>query len=234
MQAQVSLRDSAIGLVTLDLTYRGMLPAGPMADRWGYTSTLGAAVGYKFKNNLILTGGVSFLFSDGVRIDSILDPLLVDGLLITDNGLLTQTRSWGQGLLVPVTLGYILPVGPRPNSNSGICVTLGAQYLRYRLFIEPIEENIAGLSGDYRKGYDHLVAGIGISESISYRYFSNRGFVNFHVGLEVSQNFTRYQRSVHFATGPPSQALRQDLLFGLFAGWTFPLYERAPNRVYYY
>lgn len=234
LYAQVSLQDSSISLVTLDLRYRGMLPAGPMAERWGYTSTLGVEVGYQFENGWFLTAGTSFLFSDAVEIDGILDPLLVDGLLVTDNGLLTEARALGQGLLVPLTLGYILPVGPRPNPNSGFFVQIGGQYLRYRFFIEPIEEDVAGLSGEYRKGYDHLVSGLGVSQAIGYRYFDNRSYINFHLGLELSQNVTRYQRSVHFATGVPPQDLRADLLFGFFAGWTFPLYQRAPNRVYYY
>lgn len=231
---QVSLMDSTIGMTTLDIRYRGALPRGPMAERWGYLSTIGMEVGYKWKSNVFLTTGGSFVFSDAVNIEGILDPILTDGFLITDDGQLTDVRVLGEGLLIPLTAGYILPFGPKPNPNSGFFVSVGAQYFRYRFNIRPIFDEVAGLDGDYAKGYDNLIAGVGVNESIGYRYFGNRNGVNFTFGIEASQNVTRHRRSVLFAIGTPPEDLRTDLLFGFFAAWTFPLFQRAPNRVYYY
>lgn len=233
LSAQVSLKDSTIGLFTIDLRYQGFVPGGPISERWGFTSTAGVELGRKFENNLFLTTGAYYLFCESVDISGVLTPLLADNLLITDNGLLTDVRARGEGILIPLKLGYILG-GPRPNPNSGFFVSVGLQYLRYRFNLQPFEEQVAGLAGDYLKGYDHLVAGLGVVESVGYRYFSNRSLANFIAGITLSQNFTRYRRPVHFATGVPPQDTRLDLLFGFFAGWTFPLYNRAPNRVYYY
>jgi hypothetical protein len=233
LQAQVSVQDSTIGLFTLDLRYQGFVLGGPISERWGFTSTAGVEIGRKFENNLFLTTGVSTVFCDAVDVNSVLNPLLVDGFLLTDNGLLTEVRARGQGMVIPLKVGYIFG-GPRPNPNSGFFVSLGGQYLRYRFNLQPFEEEVAGLSNDYLKGYDQLASGFGAIESIGYRFFSNRGMANFTAGLTFSQNFTRYRRAVHFATGNTSQATRVDLMYGFFAAWTYPLYNRAPNRVYYY
>jgi len=205
-----------------------------MGERWGFTSALGVELGHKFKNNVFLTAGVSPLFSEAIDIQGILDPLLVSGnFFIADNGLVTGIRAIGNGWLVPIQIGKIIPFG-RSNANSGLVLAVGVQYLHYRFAFRSQEESVAGLQGDYRKGYDRLTTGIGIAQRVGYRFFSNRGDVNFTLGLEFSQNFTQNRRSVHFSTGAASKETQLDYLLGFYAAWTFPIYERAPDRTYYY
>lgn len=231
---QSSIADSSIQLVTLDMRFQGAMPTGPMNDRWNFTSSFGLDVGIKYRNNFFISVGTYALFTQFVETDSILDPLLSSGFLTTDEGVVSEPKVLGTGIIAPFRLGKIFPIGPRPNDNSGLVLSIGGQYIRYRFDFRSSDGTVAGLTGDYEKGYDHLASGWGLNESIGYRMFNNRGDINFMVGLEFSQNFTRYQRAYHFATGVPSDALRQDFLWGFFAAWTFPLYEKAPNRVYYY
>lgn len=233
-RGQASIADSAIQLVTLDVRYQGALPQGPINERWGYISQFGMDIGVKGKSNFFASVGTYALFTQFVNTEGVLDPLLSSGFITTDDGVVSEPRVLGTGLVVPLRIGKIFPVGPRPNDNSGWVISLGGQFLRYRFDFRSSDGEVAGLEGDYEKGYDHLVSGYGLNQSLGYRLFNNRGDVNFMLGLEFSQNFTRHRRPVHFATGPTSDELRTDLLWGFFAAWTFPLYERAPNRVYYY
>lgn len=234
LKAQKNIQDSSIQLVMLDITYRGYLPAGDMADRFGFTSLLGVDLGYKLPSNFYLSGGFQYLFSDSVNIAGVLDPLLTPGgFVVTDNGLLSDVRTLGSGFAIPISVGKIFPIIRSHNSNSGLYVEVGGQFLQHKFILQAREDKVAGLEGDYIKGYDRLTNGLGIREGIGYRYFASDGMANFAIGLDMSQNFTQSRRTVDFNTGLSDTQNRLDLLFGLRASWTFPLYKRAPNKAYY-
>ncbi|MEM7658481.1 MAG: hypothetical protein AAF399_20305, partial [Bacteroidota bacterium] len=200
--AQKSVSDSTISMVWLDISYRGNLPGGDLAGRLGYTSLLGVDMSFKLANPLYFSIGVHYLFSDSVDLVGVLDPLLVPGgVLVTDNGLLTDTRTLGTGIVVPLSVGVLLPIVPRPNPNSGLFVEVGGQYLHHKISIRPTEDEVAGLSDEYKKGYDRFTSGIGFREAIGYRYVANDGYVNFAIGLDFGQHFTRSRRSIDFSTG---------------------------------
>ncbi|MEZ4847075.1 MAG: hypothetical protein R3B93_00265 [Bacteroidia bacterium] len=57
LQAQKSITDSTIGLTLAQITYRGMIPGGDMADRFGFVSEFGIDLVYKFKNNFYISSG---------------------------------------------------------------------------------------------------------------------------------------------------------------------------------
>ncbi|MEZ4825968.1 MAG: hypothetical protein R3C61_06695 [Bacteroidia bacterium] len=235
LHAQKSIADSALSMAFMQVSYQGMIPAGNLSARFGYCSQLGMDAGYKFGSGLYLSTGVKAFFSDGVKEDGLLSNLIVPGgFLIANNGTLTGIRILGTGLLVPLSLGKIFPVNSRHNLNSGFYAELGGQYLQHKISLFPTDEKVAAISGDYKKGYDRLTSGFGIREAAGYRYFSNNGYLNFSVGLEFSQNFTRSRRSINFDTGQQDTPRRVDLLSGFSVGWIFPLYQRAPDKVYYF
>ncbi len=234
LTAQVSIADSVIQLIHLDLRYQGMFPTGQMAEDWGYFSNVGAEAGIKTRQNFSFSIGFHSLFTQTVKTAGILDPLLNDGFLTTDEGVVSQPRVLGVGWMIPARIGKIFPIGPRPNDNSGIYLSVGGQFLRYRFDFRSGDGPVGGLAGAYEDGYDHLRSGWGLNQSLGYRYYSNRGDVNFKAGIELAQNYTLNRRSIHFVSGPAAPSPRWDNLLGFFLTWTYPLYERAPSRVYYY
>ncbi|MDP5171092.1 MAG: hypothetical protein NWR72_12680 [Bacteroidia bacterium] len=233
--AQQSIADSTTQMALLEVTYRGGIPGGDLADRFGYLSLIGIQGGVKFKNNFYLSAGLQLLFGDVVREFDVFEKILdSSGLLIGDQGLLTDYRVNAAGWMLPVTVGKIFPIFPGHNPNSGIYVEVGGQYIRHRLGFEAYDDDVTQLTGDYRKGYDRLTAGFGMRESIGYTFFDSRGYVNFSLGFDFSQNFTRGQRSIQFDTGLPNDQKRMDLLAGIRFSWIYPIYQRSPDRVYYY
>ena len=66
-----------------------------------------------------------------------------------------------------------------------------------------------------------------------YRFFDKRNYVNFAIGLELSQNFTRSRRSINIDTGLRDDRARLDLLGGITATWTLPIYAKSGRRIYY-
>ncbi len=233
--AQVSIGDSAIRLATLEVTYRGGLPGEDLGQRFGYLSCMGLQSSIKFANNFYLSGGVQVLFGDVVKENDVLRHIAEQGgLLIGNTGVLTGYRINATGWLVPLSIGKIFPIFPGHNPNSGVYVEIGGQYLRHRLGFQSYDDDVVQITGDYRKGYDRLTAGFGLRQSVGYTFFDPKGYVNFSIGLDLSQSFTRGQRTIQFDTGLPDDTPRLDLLTGLRASWTFPLYQRAPDRSYYY
>lgn len=233
--AQKSIADSSISLVMLDISYRGLLPGGDLGERFGFNSQVGVDIGVKFASNFYVGTGFHALFSDSVNMEGVLDPLLASGgFLVTDNGLLSDTRVLQSGFVIPVSIGKIFPIVSGHTPNSGLFVEIGGQFLMHKINIRATEDDVAGLEGEYIKGYDRLTSGLGVRESIGYRYFAKNGMVNIAIGLDFSQHLTRSRRSIDFSTGIQDTSQRLDLLSGIRFSWTFPLYRRAPSQAYFY
>lgn len=228
---QLSIRDSSIQFVTMQIAYKAGFPAGDLDDRFGYLSQLGLDVGMKFKSNFYINLGGHVFFGDQVNDTSIIDHLQTQDLIIADNGTLTDVRLLATGFVIPLTFGKIFPMGRNP--NSGLYAEIGAQYIQHKIGINQTEEKASPIDGIYKKGYDRLVSGGGAVESIGYRYFANNGLANFAIGVYAQQNLTTSRRTINFDTGLQETGTRLDLLFGFHFSWIYPLYERAPNKVYF-
>lgn len=234
LQAQVSLQDSSVSMGLLQVSYRGLLTGGDMADRFGFNSQLGLDFSWKLANQFYGTIGAQALVSDDIRDTALLQNILTGGLLVTDNGLLSDVRLIQAGFVIPVSVGRLFTLPIFPNPNTGIFVEVGGQYMQHWINITPTDELVAAVSGEYAKGYDRMTGGFGIREAIGFRYIGNSGYVNFSIGLEFSQNFTNGLRSIQYDTGQPGIQGRRDYLSGFYVSWIYPILERAPNKVYYY
>ena len=231
--AQQSIKDSTITMGLLNVSYRGLFPGGDLYERFGFNSQMGIDMTVKFKNNFYLTAGGHVLFSDVVKDTSIMSNILTNGLLITDNGLLSSVRTIQSGFVIPLSVGKVFPLPVGPNKNSGVFVEVGGQFIQHRVGIRALDEVVTPVSEEYRKGYDRLANGIGIRESIGYLFLANHSGLNFSVALDFSQNFTQGRRSIQFDTGLPGLEKRRDFLTGIRVSWIFPLYNRAPDKIYY-
>lgn len=234
VSAQKSLQDSAISMLTLEPTYKGFLPGGDMAQRYGFTSTAGMIIGYKWANNLYISGGAMALFGGDVKEVEMLGNITTSGYLIDNEGNFTRPRITETGFLVPFSFGKIFQLPFAPNKNSGFYVELGPQFIQHRIWFNIPRNKVANLTKKYQQGYDRLSNGIGIHEGFGYKNFSNSSFFNFSVGFDFSQNFTQNRRSINLDTGKQDTQKRLDLLYGLHFSWIFPIYKEAPNKVYYY
>lgn len=234
LSAQGSLKDSALHMASIELTYQGIMPQGVLRNRFGYSSFAGVVGGYKSQSNWLFTAGFLGLFTDAVQEVTMFNGIITpSGFFVGDDGLLASANIQGRGWMVPVTMGKVFSGKFSPNPNSGIFVEAGGQFLLHRIWARPVGADVAAIEGANRKGYDRLTSGFGVSESVGYRYLGNKGYVNFSFALTASQNFTRGRRSVQFDTGLPYEENRQDTWAGFVAKWIFPVYSRAPEKVYF-
>ena len=98
-----------------------------------------------------------------------------------------------------------------------------AGVLQHKIRIEDRTGGLPQLVGDYKKGYDRMTNGLALTEFIGYQHFSNDGRINFYVGFEFTQGFTKNRRSWDFLTQQRMDNNRLDLLNGLRIGWTLPI-----------
>jgi hypothetical protein len=239
--AQKSIRDSSITMGHLSIVYNGSVPGGDLAKRFGYTSQIGVEGGLKFQSNFYFYSGLKFMFGNDIREEVARNVVQLVGnssagystMAIGADGRYYSVRFFQRGFTIPFVVGKIFPLSKR-NLNSGIYVDLGAQFIQHKIWISAIGDNVPYLSKPYVKGYDRLTNGLGIVEGFGYRYFGNNRLTNFFLGVELSQNFTQNRRDFNFDTGVRDDSKRLDLLYGFKVGWTFPIYQSAPEKEYYY
>lgn len=234
VSAQVSIRDSAITINTINLTAKGQLSGGDMGERFGATPAIGFEVGRKWPSNLYGRIGGFFLLGGTVREDSMLRNISTpSGMIINDLGQPTEVRLMQTGFVIPVSVGKVIPVFPKHNPNSGLYIEIGAQFIQHKINFQPFDGPIAALSSTNKKGYDRLTNGIGIRQGIGYQYYSNSGNFNISFGLDFSQNFTQNRRTTNWDTGERDDTQRLDLLSGVSVTWSWLIYDKAPPKFYF-
>ncbi len=238
---QQNIQDSTISFAWTSLGYIGSGPGGDLDDRFGFTSHLMIEGGYKFRSNFYFTGGVEFLFGNRINEPVAQAITSLNGTpqtgyvqqAIGADGVWYDIRMYQRGFIIPVRLGKIIPIVKTHNQNSGLFVELGAQFIQHKVRIEVVGDNVPQLANEFIPGYDRLTNGIGITEAIGYRYHSNRKFINFQIGLQLSQNFTQSRRDWNYDYGRKDETKRIDLLNGFRVGWIFPIYQSVDTRAYY-
>jgi hypothetical protein len=211
------------------------LAGADMKTRFGSNFELGAGAMFKTKNNWIF--GLDFSFITGSRInENPLDSILThDGMLIGEEGLNADVRISERGIKLPVfKAGRVIsmPIG-KASVNSGLLFMVGVGLLQHKINFEDVSGSAPQLRGEYKKGYDRLTNGLALTQNIGYLYLTRKKHVNCFVNLEFTQAFTKSRREFNFNVRQKDTSNRLDLLYGLKAGWIFPIYKKKPEEFYY-
>jgi len=228
--------DTAMSIPMMYANYAYQIPGGDLANWYGPSSMIGG--GFRWKTFKNWTYGIefSYLFGSDIKItDDIMGNLTTsDGNIIDQAGNYAAFSLYQRGYYLSGKVGKLIPV-LNVNPNSGLFISGSLGYFQHHIRIEVTNNNVPQLNGDYKKGYDRLVGGIGISQFIGYMYISDKRLVNFFAGFEFIQAWTKPKRDVYFDTGEPDPLQKRfDLLSGIKVGWIIPLNRRAPEKYYYY
>ncbi len=231
--AQVNIKDSSIFTPMIGISYGYQFSAGDMVKRFGNSSSLQLNVDFKTRNYFTFGINGSYLFGKKVK-ESLFDSISnSDGSIINTDGQFADIRLYERGYTISVTLGKMFPF-KNPNPNSGIVFNVGFGFIQHKIRIETIGNNVPQLSKKYKKGYDRLSNGFLLSENLGYLYLSNNRLVNFYIGLECMQGFTKNRRSFNYDQMKQDTKKRLDVLYGAKVAWILPLYKKAPQAFYYY
>jgi hypothetical protein len=234
LSAQVDVKDSIVFTPMLSAHYSAMLPGNDLAKRYGFNSNIGGSFMFKNKKNWLAGLDFNFLFGNIIKENNILQGITTkDGGIIAVDGTFAEVNEFERGFYINAKLGRLFPViGPNP--NSGILITGSVGLLQHKIRIDVANNNTPQLNADYKKGYDRLTNGLGISEFIGYMYLGNNRLISFYAGIELIQSWTQGRRDWQVDLMAPDHAKRHDTLYGLKFGWIIPLYQKASKSGYYY
>lgn len=231
--AQFAQKDSSFNIPLIGINFSGQIPLGDLADRFGPSFSVGGSFMYKFSSNWILSFDAAYLFGNTVK-ENVLSQLTNPDGFVTDNeGYPANLRITQRGLSFHLGGGKLFPVFGS-NKNSGILLLAGAGYLQHKVHIYDAQQRVASVNGDLKKGYDHLSAGLSLSQFAGYLYMSKKRLGNFYGGFECFEAFTQSRRKLNYNTGLPDTERRLDVLAGIRIGWILPLYKKMPAEFYTY
>jgi hypothetical protein len=115
-----------------------------------------------------------------------------------------------------------------------LLISAGPCYLQHHIKIDYRDAQIPQLEGDYIKGYDRLTSGFGLNEFVGYLHYGKRKLINFYIGLDFMQTWTKNKRGYNYDQGQYDNDIKRDNLMGFRIGWVLTLYKRAPEQFYYH
>jgi hypothetical protein len=235
LSAQVNIHDSAIGTSMFYATYSYQFPGGDLAQRFGSNSSIGGGFMYKTKSNWLFGLEGNFLFGQVVKnSDSLLaDITNKEGFIIDQNGMIADIVYYMRGYSFYAKFGKLIPLFS-PNPNSGFLILLGGGYLQNKIRIHNPGNTAPQLLDDYKKGYDRLNGGISLSASLGYLYLSNTRLLNFYLGFEFTQAWTKSLREYNFDLEKKDDSKYSSQYYGIKVCWLIPLYKRTPKEYYLY
>jgi hypothetical protein len=217
---------------TLGLSAGVQIPDGDMAKRFGWNSNLGGQFVFKNKKNLLFSAEGSFVFGDILHENKILDQISTQsGNIIGADGRFADIRFYERGYNLNLSFGKLFTLSSK--QGSGFYVKGGIGFLEHKIRIEVIGNNVPSLTDEYKKGYDRLTNGISFTEFAGFMYLGNTRLINFFIGVESTQAFTKNRRIFNFDTMEKDARSRVDILHGIRAGWIIMLYKRKPAEYYY-
>jgi hypothetical protein len=234
--SQVSIKDSAIFTPAIFGSYSYQFIGGDLSKIFGGNSSIGGGLIFKTKSNWLIGAEGNYLFGGDVKISRTLLSGIVthEGYVLDPNGLYADVFYYERGFNVFAKFGKVIPV-LTPNPNSGITIMAGAGYMQDKIRIHTASNDVPELDGDYAKGYDRLNNGPVLTGSLGYLYLGSTRLLNFYLGFEFIQAWTKYRRDRDFDTylHPDTKTLSSQF-YGIKVSWFIPLYKRTPQAYYLY
>ena len=224
--------DSALTVPLLGINFGGQLPGADLAKRYGPNLKAGGTLLLKTKKNWVVGLEANYIFGRNVSEDVTMQLRNAEGTITDNEGFPADLRISQRGFTGHLILGRVFRL-QKKHPNSGIMFNIGAGWMQHKINLFDAQQKIAAVKGDLKKGYDRLTAGPSLYQFIGYLFLSENRMLNFYLGAEFYQGFTKSLRGFNYDTGLPDTKQRLDLLSGIRVGWILPLYKKKPNDFYY-
>jgi len=233
--SQASIKDSAIYTTVIYATYSYQFPGGDLSELFGSNSSIGGGLMFKTKSNWLFGAEGNYLFGGTVKIsDKLLSGIVShEGYIIDPNGYFTEVFYYERGFNFFGKIGKVIPI-LSPNPNSGFALMVGVGFMQDKIRIHTSGNDIPMLTGDYVKGYDRLNNGPAVTGSLGYQYLGSTRLLNFYLGFEFIQAWTKSKRARDFDTGKPDNTKYNSQFYSAKVCWFIPLYKRKPLPYYLY
>ncbi len=228
-----SLKDTSIAGTLIAGNFGAYLSAGDLADRFGACSSIGGTIYRKTQSNFFFGLGSDFVYGRNVKEDAFLDSISSGNDFVGYTGTIADVALYQRGYVVYATVGKLLPM-KKVNPNSGILLNAGLGFMQHKIRIVDLDEVLLQFNEEYKKGYDRLSNGFMLCQSVQFLNLDARHRVNFKIGLDLKQAFTRNRRTWNFDERRQDNKLRFDMMIGLSGSWILPFYSKNEERLYFY
>lgn len=229
-QQYANVKDSIVFAPMIIPTGGFHFALGDVNQTYKFTYHVGAEILIKNRKNWLFGASGEFMFGENVGIPGFVQNIYpVYGQSGTTPGVSLGMR----GFNFMAIGGKIVPLGKKPNRNSGLIFKFGAGFIQHQVLMEFRGDNVPQVNGDYKKGYDRMHNGFAMSQFIGYIYMGNNRTLNFFGGVEIIEGFTRNRRMYNYDTESYDLRDKYDIFIGLKVGYIFPLYKKgagATNR----
>lgn len=223
----IKKRNTYPHIIAVDVAYGMALPLADMRTTYTHALSLGMKLNYIAPSNWIFALSGDYLFAESIRIDVVSNLREANGLIIDQQGALTEVKEGLRGFMLQGSIGYIFPFNINKNRRFGIETRLNFGYFQHWVNIRFGGEDLLWLMGDYRQGYDRKTDGALIQPYIGIRYMANNRLANFFGGFDCAMAFTRNRRLWNYDQMRADNAPKFDVLAGFRLGIAipFPIYN---------
>ncbi len=220
-------------LLAPNISYGFQLPAADLARRFGSNLTVGIGLEWMSARNWFVGLHHHYFFGQQVKEDPLALLRDADGNIPGENGEPAYIRLRLRGFASGLHFGRLLSLSANP--RAGLRLEGGAGILQHKIRVQEDPQSFVALvHGPYKKGWDRLSWGLSLRQFIGWQTLSENRRINFYIGIELEEAFTRNRRDYDFATMGPLPEKRFDMLVGLRAGWILPFYlNEDPETIYY-
>ncbi len=206
-----------------------------MADRFGRNFQLGADLDYTTPASSVIIGLTGrFLFGDQVREDPVAFLRSAEGLVASPAGVNVPLFLRMRGGYYGAHVGKLFSLSGGDKRNS-IRATLGLGLLQHKIRLLDDSQSLELAEQPYIKAIDRLSNGLALRHQLGYQKIDPEGFLHFYIALEVTLASTASRRDYDLQLMQRDDRKRTDMLIGIRAAWSLPLYYTSDvERTYYY
>ena len=229
--------DTAAPMIWLDAHLAYHFPMGDLRNYFKSNFAVGPGFTFKSKSNWTVGFHFDYMFSANLRDSAYFNGTLANdnGIVIDGNGLVSRGGITAEGRYwsLMADFGKIIPVDRW--KNSGIWLRMGAGYFSHKLRVDDVSKQYPQLDDNYAKGYDRRSGGFALNQFIGYQFIRKNRMLNFFIGVEIHEMWTKPNRNYIFFEGPTADMpYKFSGLIGIKAGWNIPLYEEKTTTTFYY
>ena len=207
------------------------LPFGALAKRFGRNLSAGAGLEFiSIPKGWIFGLDATHIFGQNIKEDVLKNIRTPDGQILSDINTFATVLLRERGYYIGGYVGKLFPTFDNGNRIGGVCINLGAGFLQHKIKIRDENNAAPQVAPPYAEGYDRLTNGVAFTQFIGYQIISRNKTINFSVGMDITEGFTKNRRGFNFDTRLRDDTKRLDILAGLRATWSIVLFSNQKGE----
>ncbi len=221
--------DSVTPRAIVSLGYGFGSPIDQLKNRYGSFGMLHVATIYRSRKWEI-GPSINYFFGSTVKEDVLSIYRTKEGDLIGSDHQLAQVDLRMRGIFMGITLKKLFKINP----SNIICLGLQPGWLAHWIRFQDQGNTFEPILGSNRYGYDRMSAGLGLTQSLAYRYASPNRLINFEIEIGLTEACTSLRRNLQLDLPLKTFKSSSDGLFFITAKWLIPIFSRKnPDEIYY-